>query len=263
MCRLFLIHALIVSTQLSAQSFISTYTTANAHSHNHYEQPLPFWAAWQNGFGSIEADIFLDNNMLIVAHDKKELLARRTLDSLYLVPLQECVLKNNGHAYADTNRRLQLMIDVKTEAISTLKKLIEVLNEYPFLITCPSLMITISGNRPDASLFASAPKWKWFDGEFDKLYTHEQMQKIAMLSGDFAKYSKWNGQDSMLANDKNLLRDLITHAHSANKKIRFWNAPDNPNSWRAYITLGVDFINTDHINDLTLFLKQFSKTTQR
>ncbi len=36
------------------------YTTANLHSHNDYEKPFPFWEAYNQGFGSIEADIARD-----------------------------------------------------------------------------------------------------------------------------------------------------------------------------------------------------------
>lgn len=35
-----------------------SYSTSNAHSHNDYEQDFPFWNAWKQGFGSVEADIF-------------------------------------------------------------------------------------------------------------------------------------------------------------------------------------------------------------
>lgn len=35
------------------------YSTINAHSHNDYENPIPFHTAYDNTFGSIEADIFL------------------------------------------------------------------------------------------------------------------------------------------------------------------------------------------------------------
>src|ERR1700750_333937 len=48
------------------------YTVANTHSHNDYEQPTPFWMAYQEQFGSIEADIFWLNGQLIVAHNLRE-----------------------------------------------------------------------------------------------------------------------------------------------------------------------------------------------
>ena len=33
------------------------YTVADAHSHNDYEQKVPFWTAYDKGFGSIEEQI--------------------------------------------------------------------------------------------------------------------------------------------------------------------------------------------------------------
>jgi alkaline phosphatase len=40
------------------------------------------------------------------------------------------------------------------------------------------------------------------------------------------------------------------------KKIRFWNAPDNLNSWKIFIGLGVDYINTDQVGEISPFLGQ-------
>jgi len=249
----------LIFLQASSQSSHRIYTTADAHSHNDYKQPIPFWEAWRNEFGSIEADIFLVNNNLLVAHDEKEIVATNTLDSLYLIPLQACIAKNHGQVYADTNRSLQLMIDVKTEGVSTLKKLVEKLRLYPSLIGCASLKITISGNSPDDSLFASFPDWIWFDGQIGKHYTPAALQKIAMLSDDFGKYSKWHGADSLPQGDRRIIETLIVKAHSLHKKVRFWGAPDDQNSWKTYMIMDVDYINTDHINDLAIYLNQFYK----
>ncbi len=41
------------------------YTIANTHSHNDYEQPIPFWTAYNAQFGSIEADVFLVDGRLV------------------------------------------------------------------------------------------------------------------------------------------------------------------------------------------------------
>jgi alkaline phosphatase len=113
--------------QLNAQR----YSPANAHSHNDYEQAIPFYAAWKAGFGSIEADIFLKNGKLIVAHDTVELKKGRTLDSMYLQPLQSAITANNGSVYADPQQELILLVDVKTAAKETLEKLVEKLNALP------------------------------------------------------------------------------------------------------------------------------------
>lgn len=231
------------------------YTTANAHSHNDYEQASPFWAAWKQGFGSIEADIFLVDGELIVAHDKQQLSNRRTLDSLYLAPLQQCLLEHKSYVYADTNRGLQLMIDIKSEALPTLDKLVEKLGKYSSLINAGSLKIAISGSRPPASQFNLFPVWIRFDGELQKEYTEEEFKKIEMLSDNFARYSQWKGEGALPEKDRVILTGLINKAHSLGKKIRFWNAPDNINSWNVLVSLGVDYINTDNINGFAEYFK--------
>src|SRR3954447_11770464 len=62
----------------------TTYTVANAHSHNDYEQPVPLLTAYKEAFGSIEADIFWHNGELLVAHSANELAMHRTLEDMYL-----------------------------------------------------------------------------------------------------------------------------------------------------------------------------------
>jgi len=83
-----------------------------------------------------------------VAHDTKEVSIERSLEKLYLNPLADFVKKNNGSPYPDSNKTLQLLIDQKTEGVSTLNALIEVLKKYPSIINNKKITITISGNRP-------------------------------------------------------------------------------------------------------------------
>src|ERR1044072_6101637 len=108
---------LLISTVSVAQPI--SYTTANAHSHNDYEQRVPLTTAYNEMFGSIEADIFWQNGELLVAHKKEELVTHRTLEDLYLKPLKAYVEKNKGYIYADTSRSLQFMIDLKTNGDTT------------------------------------------------------------------------------------------------------------------------------------------------
>src|SRR6476659_4863850 len=84
-----------------------SYTTANAHSHNDYEQPKPFSAAYSKQFGSIEADVFsvANSDRLIVGHELEEIQRNpRTLDSLYLIPIKNALKANHGHPYGDKSR---------------------------------------------------------------------------------------------------------------------------------------------------------------
>ena len=45
------------------------YSQANAHSHNDYEQKNPFHEAYNEQFGSIEADVHLVDGTLLVGHE--------------------------------------------------------------------------------------------------------------------------------------------------------------------------------------------------
>lgn len=232
----------------------ATYTVANAHSHNDYEHPVPFWTAYNAGFGSIEADIFLWNGELLVAHEQKELSNKRSLESLYLKPLQSCIEKNHGYVYGDTAKELQLLIDIKTDSISTLNKLVAILQNYPTLITNPKLKLVITGGRPTPDKFTSYPPYILFDGNIADTYSTTALSKIAMMSSSFQDYSKWNGKGVIDKKEKEVVEDQITKVHGLQKRVRFWAAPDLPNAWNQFIRMGIDYINTDHIPELSAYL---------
>jgi alkaline phosphatase len=241
---------------LTAFSQPVRYTVANAHSHNDYEQKVPFFAAYNEGFGSIEADIFWHNNEILVAHSAGELSLHRTLEDMYLKPIQSFIEKNNGHAYADSSRKLQLMIDIKTEGVNTLAKLVELLQKYPALTQCATLQIAISGNRPPQDTYTSYPSFIWFDGELNKEYSEQALSRIVMMSDDLKKYTKWDGKGNIPEADWNTLQKIVTHSHVLHKPVRFWDAPDFANAWQQLMKLQVDYINTDSIKALSDFFKK-------
>lgn len=237
----------------------SVYTTSNAHSHNDYEQATPFWEAYQYGFGSIEADIFLvkGSRELLVAHTPGELIRkRRRLDSLYLIPVVECIRKNAGTPYRDKSKKLQLLIDIKTTAVPTLHKLIETIKRYPELTNTAAVTFVISGNRPPADSFFVYPAYILFDGELNKTYSTKALTKIALMSDDLRRYTLWNGKDSLSEGDRIKLQSEIAKSHALKKPVRFWDAPDNGEAWNVLMHLGLDYINTDKIAALARFLEK-------
>ena len=94
-----------------------------AHSHNDYEQPRPLFSALQLRFASIEADVFLVGDTLLVGHEESELMPGRTLGNLYLEPLRLLAMRNAGQIYSETTEPLILLVDVKTDAEATYKQL--------------------------------------------------------------------------------------------------------------------------------------------
>jgi alkaline phosphatase len=231
------------------------YSVQNAHSHNDYINPIPFYTAYGAGFGSIEADIFLINDSLFVGHELADVKAKRTLEKLYLQPIDSCIQQHGGWVYPNKTSSLQLLIDVKLEAVSTLKKLMEVLKKYPAIIQCKSLKIAITGNRPSPALFATYPNYIWFDGILSMDYPSEALPKIVLFSDNLQDYVHWNGKPPLSLDESLIVKKAIARAHQLKKPVRFWNAPDTELAWEQFKGLGADFINTDHIQTLARYLQ--------
>jgi alkaline phosphatase len=230
------------------------YTVANTHSHNDYEQSAPFWAAWQQGFGSIEADIWLVDGRVLIGHDTTEIKIGRTLEEYYIKPLLACIEKNHGHPFADSARRLQMLIDVKADSVAALAALIALLDRYPVLEHCGCLKWVISGNRPDPARYTAYPPFIAFDGILHARYTREQLSRIAMMSDDLRHYTRWDPRSGIPDTGLDSLKQAIGRSHAEHLPVRLWNAPDFPLAWHQLMQLQVDYLNTDHIADLAAYL---------
>lgn len=212
------------------------------HSHNDYKQSVPFWNAFANGATSFEADIFLKDNQLFVAHDLKDIRAPRTLENLYLKPLEN-VLKPEYQQ----DKKLILLIDIKSEAIATLNQLAKVLKKHPTIINAKNLQIIISGNRPKAKDYLNYPDFIFFDyQELETPLATEIWKKVGMVSLNFKRFSVWNGKGRLTHDDEKRIAEVLKKAKSTKKPFRFWASPDSKRAWRVLSEMDVDIINTDH-----------------
>ncbi len=239
----------------SLSNVVAQHSSASIFAHNDYEKPIPLLAAYNARVGFIEADVLLQGNELMVAHTANEIQIGKTLESLYLNPLNELIEKNGGSAYPDKEKSLTLMIDLKTEGVTTLNALVFKLKKYPLLISCKTFMITVSGNMPAPALWKNFPDFIHFDGRPYITYTTEQQKRIHLVSASFQGYSKWTGKDNLNSTDKKKLLTLIESAHAMGKPFRFWAIPDFENGWRTLMELGVDIINTDDVAGAAVFIK--------
>jgi alkaline phosphatase len=243
----FLILCLLIALTAAGQTLV--------FAHNDYEKPVPFFAAYQLQADFIEADIFLHEGDLLVAHTADELNKKKSLDVLYLKPLQAQVLKNNGSAFPQSDKMLTLMIDLKTEGIATLNALVKNLKDHPPLINCKTLSITISGNVPPPLQWKDFPEYIHFDGRPGIPYTEDQLKRIRLISASFKSYSTWSGKDSLTNQDQIKIENIIREVHEKGKPIRFWAVPDFAAAWTKLIELKIDVINTDDVTGLCTFLK--------
>ncbi len=101
------------------------------HSHNDYRQPSPLQEALACNVFSIEADIFLYQGQLRVAHDEAELQTAPSLDSLYIQPLLSWFKANPA---GDSNYFPYLLIDIKSNSAAVLPALSKMLEPYPIYL---------------------------------------------------------------------------------------------------------------------------------
>jgi alkaline phosphatase len=247
---------LLVFPVIIAAAQPKKYSTANAHSHNDYENAIPFYLAYQNGFGSIEADVFLVNDTLFVAHNRQDIRAGRTLRNLYLQPLL--------HALDSSKAKMILLVDVKDDYKLTLPALINELQPIRKYLASlhkkNAITIVVSGNRPMPADYNNYPDYIFFDDDLRLTHTPVEWKRVGLVSLQFARLSHWNGKDELKKDDSLNLKRTIDSVHKAGKRIRLWAAPDNEASWKLQETLRVDLIGTDKISDLAQFLRRRKNT---
>jgi len=225
-----------------------------AHAHNDYEHARPLLDALDHGFCSIEADVWLVEGKLLVAHELKSVRSERTLEKLYLEPLLERVTHNGGCVYSN-GPMVTLFIDFKSEATNTYHTLTTALKPYEQMLTTfysdrtekNAVMIVISGNRPRELMESEVLRYASYDGRLDDLKKLASPHLIPMISDNWGRHFKWRGKGPLPAQEEAKLKSLIALSHSQGRRIRFWNAPDSPVGWSALLAAGVDLISTDNL----------------
>ncbi|MEJ5964134.1 phosphatidylinositol-specific phospholipase C/glycerophosphodiester phosphodiesterase family protein [Pedobacter immunditicola] len=245
---------LLLTLQAEAQIRLSY---NQGHSHNDYHQQIPLINAYHAGMGSIEADIFVSNGELCVAHDSVDISNNLTLKKMYLDPLADFYMKSGNKPYPDPRLNLQLVIDIKANHKQVLPILIRELKAYQqtfnSAMNSKAIRIVVSGNMPAPHEFKNYPEYIFFDGRPYIEYTKEQLKRVAMISDDLKKYTKWKGIGMLPKTDLDKLRALVKQAKKLHKPFRFWATVDNPNTWTVLEQLGVGWINTDHPEKLKQF----------
>ena len=127
----------------------------HVHAHNDYEHTRPLFDALDHGFCSVEADIYLVDGQLLVAHDRAKVKPERTLQALYLDPLRDRVKKNGGRVYPG-GPECVLLIDEKTRWQTLYPVLRQTLKNYADMLTTFESGVT-RPTRFESSSPASAP----------------------------------------------------------------------------------------------------------
>jgi hypothetical protein len=235
---------------------------AQAHAHNDYLHDRPLLDALAHGFTSVEADIFLVDGKLLVAHTRRELDPQRTLQALYLDPLRQRVRAGGGSVYPGGGR-FHLLVDLKTAGEPTYAALAKVLAEYSHMISSvhdgkfeqKAVDVSISGNRPIGLVSGESLRYAGIDGRLGDLDSTLPAHLMPLVSDNWTLHFKWRGEGPMSDAERRKLHDAVAKAHAAGRRIRFWATPESVAAWRELHAAGVDLINTDDLAGLETFLR--------
>ena len=232
------------------------------HAHNDYVHPQPLRTALQHGFRSVEVDVHLINGELFVGHERPAVLdPQRTLDALYLKPLQEWIDNHGGRVYPGYDETFFLLIDIKSGAGATYVRLKSVLQDYagvfftgrPEAGIAPPVTVVLSGSRPVEQLLQESASFLLLDGRPADLQRKVPTERMPFISENCRLVLDWDGRDEPGKLDQRRLRALVTQTHRQGKLLRLWNAPDHPKAWAFLLENGVDLINTDRIGEFQAF----------
>ncbi|WP_428304247.1 phosphatidylinositol-specific phospholipase C/glycerophosphodiester phosphodiesterase family protein [Lacipirellula sp.] len=228
-----------------------------AHSHNDYEHDRPLLDALDRGFCNVEADVYLVDGKLLVAHDWIDLRPQRTLEALYLDPLKERIEKNGGKLFPG-DQRLTLLIDFKSDGEKTYPVLAAILKKYEDLIsgmhdgkwTPRQIDVIISGNRPIELVTNDKQRLAGLDGRVSDLDGVDSAEAIPLVSDNWSSHFEWRGDGEIPAEERRRLEAFVTKAHHQGRRLRFWGTPDTPEFWGVLQRAGVDVIGTDDLGAL-------------
>ncbi|MET9499246.1 phosphatidylinositol-specific phospholipase C/glycerophosphodiester phosphodiesterase family protein [Streptomyces sp. NPDC006552] len=239
-----------------------------AHAHNDYDHARPLFDALDHRFNSVEADIYLVDGDLLVAHDPADLDPARTLESLYLAPLAARVRAQHGSVYRGRRIPLQLLIDIKTEGAATYLELDRQLRRYQGLFTTYAhgrvrtgpVTAVVSGDRAArVPMEAQRARSAFYDGRLTDLGTATPASFTPLISDNWATNFTWQGAGPMPAAERAKLRGIVAAAHARGQRVRLWATPDaagpaRDTVWSELLAAGVDHLNTDDLAGLEAFL---------
>ena len=251
---------LSVMAALSAAAGAAQQHSPLVHSHNDYQKPVPFYMAYACKADVIECDMHYIGDTFFVGHDSKDVDSTRTFESMYLEPLVTIFRCNGGHAWLnEPGRKLTLMAEIKTpnpdEYVDALQGR---LSRYPDVFD-PSVNPSAVGILITGWKFPSHPekypsyyKYDYQYNGFDwRTLTPDILEHIGSISMNFGALSRWKGEGEISAEEKAKVQAVIDFAHSLGKPVRFWGAPDCAACWDLLVSMGADYISTDHISQCT------------
>ncbi len=231
----------------------------HAHAHNDYQHARPLADALEHGFTSIEADIYLVDGQLLVAHDRDKVDPARTLQKLYLDPLRAVIQQHGGTVYG-TPYPVTLLIDIKSDSLATYVALDSVLRRYADILTifADTLVIkgpivaVVSGERALGMVRDAHVRYAALDGRLAHLDSTRSYpaRVMPLISDNWDQVTTWKGEGPPPPTLRADLARIVSRAHAHGQRIRFWATPDTEAVREILRAAHVDLIGADDLDAL-------------
>jgi lysophospholipase L1-like esterase len=239
----------------------------HAHAHNDYEHARPLFDALDHGFCSVEADVFVVGDQLLVGHEKRDLRPERTLEKLYLDPLRQRVQTYSGRVFP-RGPPIFLLVDMKTSAKPTCAALEKTLARFADILSVTrngsfaanAVTVVLSGTiRTDKAardlLAGEDVRYAGIDGRPADLESKVPSHLMPWISERWGALFRWKGDGSMPTDERAKLDQFVHKAHEHGRLVRFWATPERPEVWKQLRAADVDLINTDRLAELQQFFR--------
>jgi glycerophosphoryl diester phosphodiesterase len=216
-------------------------------------QARPLDEALENGFNSIEVDVFPVDGKLLVSHNERDIKRDKTIESMYLDKLSARAKANKGAIYPGSKETFWVLVDVKTKGAEAYADFKTILDKYPELKPTKrnsKIRYVISGDRAYEAIAADKGLYAGIDGRIEDLPKHYSDAVMPWISGDWTEFFPSKGETSFPEAQKTKLDTMVKDIHARHKIVRYWGSPDMASCWEIQWKAGVDLINTDHIASL-------------
>ena len=255
------------------QSLIHKAYPVAVHFHNDYSQRIPLFQALGSGCISVEADVHLRNSDLLVGHHKSQLHPSKTLQTMYLDPLERIIRARSpdtitgdwrGIFELASNQTLVLLVDLKTEGTKTLAMLVsqlQPLRDLGYLThwngtarVMRPLTVVGTGNTP--FLNENTYRDVFWDAELSQLVSEQDTDNsfVYNVSNSYYASTQWNkvlSRDAKTKSQSNVALQ-IERAKERGLLARYWDTPAQPPNmrelvWRRLIQNDVGVLNMDNM----------------
>ncbi|KAJ5489760.1 altered inheritance of mitochondria protein 6 [Penicillium diatomitis] len=255
----------------------------SCHSHNDYWLSVPLFEAIAAGCTGVEADVWLrENKTLLVGHGESSLTSDRTLQSLYIEPLSTILLNLNGNSSSndvtspvgifdiDTTVTLTLLIDIKSDAITTWPVILDQLsplisggwvshwNGTTRKLVHGPITVVGTGNTLFQQVTAEHDRYVFFDAPLHEIsqnssYSSENSY-YASVSVKKAVGMVWTWGPTQ--SQKRTMQEMIDAATERGLVSRFWSIPSWPvnlrmQMWQFLVESRVGMLNVDNVVEAT------------